>query len=103
MLGENWLDALANSADKCRPAWGFEMATEYRVVDLGEYPNDPKETIFAGATTPEGAVPDASDLVLYRSGSKANLRANIYFQVAGGATSMVRLYTQPGTDTADRG
>ena len=64
--------------------------TEYRVVDLDGDPDDPKETIITGGTSPEGAARDALGLVLYRSGAKANLRAKVYFQVKGGATNMVR-------------
>lgn len=68
--------------------------TVYRVVDLAPADGVDAEHMVTGVTTPEEAGRQALGLELYRSGRKDTLRAKVYFEVRGGAISMVRLYTQ---------
>lgn len=74
--------------------WGFELPTDYRVVDLGSSVIDPEDQIITGVSTPEAAAELALGVKLVRSGNKPNLRARVYFhQTPGGPLTMVRLYT----------
>ena len=70
------------------------MAIPYRVLDLrvtdGGYP----EIIIDGVKSPEAAVKKALGLDLVRSGSRKDLVAQVYWQLAPEATNMVRLYAR---------
>lgn len=73
--------------------WGFELPTDYRVVDLGSSVIDPDDQIITGVSTPEAAAELALGVKLVRSGRKSELRARVYFQASGQPLTMVRLYT----------
>ena len=66
---------------------------QYRVIDLQVEAIDPNETIVE-ARSPEAAALDALGAELVRSGTKAELRARVYFQYPGQPLSMVRLYAK---------
>lgn len=76
------------------------MPTKYRVIDLrsvtpdGEQQSTTKEYLIEGAKSPEAAARDALGLELVRSGSKKDLVAQVYWQLAPDATNMVRLYSR---------
>ena len=72
--------------------WGFELITDYRVVDLGSSVIDPEDHVITGVNSPEAAAELALGVKLTRSGRKSELRARVYFQSSGGALNMVRLY-----------
>lgn len=70
------------------------MATPYRVRDLRITDGGPPEIIIDGVKSPEAAVKKALGLDLVRSGSRKDLVAQVYWQLAPEATNMVRLYAR---------
>ena len=70
------------------------MANPYRVRDLRMTDEAIPEIIVDGVKSPEAAVRKALGLDLVRSGSKKDLVAQVYWQLAPEAINMVRLYSR---------
>jgi hypothetical protein len=72
---------------------------QYRVIDLQPGTIDPNEAIVE-AGSPEAAAREVLGAELVRSGTKAELRARVYFQYPGQPLSMVRLYAKVDRNVA---
>ena len=70
------------------------MATQYRVLDLRPALQDVQQLVVEGVKSPEAAARQALGIDLVRSGSKKDLVAQVYWQLAPDSTNMVRLYSR---------
>ena len=70
------------------------MSVSYRVVDVGSNVIESEHRIVIGVNSAEAAAKSALGVSLFRSGSKADLRARVYYQSPGQPMTMVRLYTK---------
>jgi hypothetical protein len=82
---------LAHASDM--PHEGLDMPLSYRVIDLASPAPEPPEHLVS-ANSPEDAAEKVLGIRLFRSGSKQDLRARVYFQRPGMPISMVRLYSK---------
>lgn len=70
------------------------MANSYRVVDKRSAAEGSDSIIIDGVNSPEAAARKALGLELVRSGSKKDLVAQVYWQLAPDSMNMVRLYSR---------
>jgi hypothetical protein len=70
------------------------MANTYRVVDLRPAADLAPDITITGVQSPEAAAKQALGLDLVRSGSRKDLVAQVYWQLAPESKNMVRLYAR---------
>ena len=75
---------------------------EFRVVDLKTKEMVPQSKVVR-ARTPEAAARQVLGVRLVRSGQPKRIRARVYFQEEGKATTMVRLYDKKEDDVMGTG
>lgn len=73
------------------------MTNSYRVVDKRSAAEVSDSIIVDGVSSPEAAARKALGLDLVRSGSKKDLVAQVYWQLAPDSVNMVRLYSRVAT------